>query len=1162
MSFIKIDFLLLILIFALGLSSTHLFCQVQKPIIEKARNQDTLKMVRYESFKVPAPQKVEFIKNRYKAEVSEPVPISFQELDLINDPAFKFEDLEVSIEVVPAGYPILTKASKPSRKIDASYDIRYLNQDHGMPTLNILSIFKDSKGMLWMSIRNGGIIRYDGQYFAEYGVEQGFRGKWIRGIHEDKAGNMWFSDDKLSSFAIKYDGNTFSYYSYDGSMGDYFPDIAENKNGDLFFASGKGLIIFNGLEFRRGFKNQYIFNIAFDGQNRLWIHGKYGLYWLKENNLHRLDKGEFLKDQEFSSLLVGSKDEIWFSIKDASNRYKLLKLHHDSIISIDNPELFRDQYLNMGDVGIDGAPWIYGSNGLIKFDGAYFEHISQNEGMTFDRGMSLVIESSGAILLSGFLTGLNILRESVINYSGSPGFNKVESIFTDSHNRVWIGIRHIGIYSLDGSDLYKYSILPEKNYKVNQIFEDFKGRVWFNSWYAGALCLDGDSVIRYDLPEGAQGVLNSISEQANGDIWFGTLRAGLYKFDGQSFVHYNIRGYDNPNVNYLHVNNIYSSLVDADDRVWFATSEGIAVYKDGKFEDYSTKIDLKGAAPYALFEDITGNIWIGTNGDGLFKFDGIKTSNYTIDDGLASNKIEALSGSGQGGIWIGTTSGVNFIDDENLVKDEPVKPLIKTFNGNEGMRGLTVFTNAMTEDNEGNLWVGTSESLTRLSPPIKTNIKAPLVTLLSVDYQNVRIDQYNTKNDSTDVVDASLYRNPPYYNVPVELSIPYELNRLNFKFTAIDWAGPYDIQFQTQLVGLDKDWNPMSTSSEKNYSMLPYGNYIFKIRAIGHKGVWSKAATFPFTVHPPWWHTWWARIIYGFLFVAFMFGIVRIRTSVLIRQKKRLEDEVEKRTLELKKTQSQLIQSEKMASLGQLTAGIAHEINNPVSFTQTSSFALAQDVKDITELIEKYRSYIQNSKEGLNEIKEFEKSIDYKFLIKEINQSIEDIKEGTKRTSKIVKGLREFSHIDSEQMEPADIHHGIDTTLNLLKNKFIEGVKLSKNYDQSIGLINCHIGQLNQVFMNLLVNALYAIKEKGEIVITTKDQDDNVLISIEDNGSGIPEELINKTFDPFFTTKKVGEGMGLGLSISHGIIKLHRGIISVKSTPEKGTRFDILLPRS
>jgi two-component system, NtrC family, sensor kinase len=168
--------------------------------------------------------------------------------------------------------------------------------------------------------------------------------------------------------------------------------------------------------------------------------------------------------------------------------------------------------------------------------------------------------------------------------------------------------------------------------------------------------------------------------------------------------------------------------------------------------------------------------------------------------------------------------------------------------------------------------------------------------------------------------------------------------------------------------------------------------------------------------------------------------------------------------------------------------------------------------------------------------------------------------EGTKRTTEIVKNLREFSHEEHGEMESADIHRGIDTTLNLLKSRFTKEIILTKKYDQSIGLIKCHIAQLNQVFMNLLSNALDAIEKKGEIVITTKKQGNSLKISIGDNGRGIPEGEISKIFDPFFTTKKIGRGVGLGLSISHGIIKNHGGTISVVSNQKKETRFDIIIP--
>jgi len=238
----------------------------------------------------------------------------------------------------------------------------------------------------------------------------------------------------------------------------------------------------------------------------------------------------------------------------------------------------------------------------------------------------------------------------------------------------------------------------------------------------------------------------------------------------------------------------------------------------------------------------------------------------------------------------------------------------------------------------------------------------------------------------------------------------------------------------------------------------------------------------------------------------------------------------------LRVAQSQLVQSEKMASLGQLTAGIAHEINNPLNFIFSSSHALSKDLEDLNELNVKYREALFEGSILSEEILEFEKSIDYEYLQKALKEEINGIKEGTRRTSKIVKGLRVFSYEDQVQMESDDIHIGIDVTLSLLHSRISENVRITKSYDQSIGEIKCHLGGLNQVFMNLLVNALDAI-------------DDKVMISVKDDGPGIPKEVQEKIFDPFFTTKKVGEGTGLGLSISHGIIENHGGIIEVKSPP-------------
>ena len=288
----------------------------------------------------------------------------------------------------------------------------------------------------------------------------------------------------------------------------------------------------------------------------------------------------------------------------------------------------------------------------------------------------------------------------------------------------------------------------------------------------------------------------------------------------------------------------------------------------------------------------------------------------------------------------------------------------------------------------------------------------------------------------------------------------------------------------------------------------------------------------------------------GIAFLLIFLLYVYNRFRVTTRQKSIIAEQNEEITTALETlrvAQAHLVQSEKMASLGQLTAGIAHEINNPLNFIQGNSAALSEDLGDIQKLIAKYREVILKDNLLADEMLIFEKEIDFKNLQKALYEEIEGIKEGTRRTTEIVKGLREFSHDDQVQMESVDIHHGIDVTLNLLKSRINENIRITKSYDQSIGEINCHAGQLNQVFMNLLVNALDAIGEKGEIEIITKNLEEKVMISVKDDGPGIPEEILRKVFDPFFTTKDVGKGTGLGLSISHGIIENHGGKIEVQS---------------
>lgn len=268
-------------------------------------------------------------------------------------------------------------------------------------------------------------------------------------------------------------------------------------------------------------------------------------------------------------------------------------------------------------------------------------------------------------------------------------------------------------------------------------------------------------------------------------------------------------------------------------------------------------------------------------------------------------------------------------------------------------------------------------------------------------------------------------------------------------------------------------------------------------------------------------------------------------------------------TLEnLKLAQTQLIQSEKMASVGVLTAGIAHELNNPINFVSGNVKPLRRDIEDIFAIIEKYESIIKSSKltDTFSDVDAFKDNIDYSLLMKEIIGLLEGIEEGANRSSTIVKGLRSFSRLDEEKLQIYDIHEGIDSTLILLYNKIKSRITIRKEYGD-IKDIECYPSKLKQVLMNILTNSIQAIEEKGEIVIQTISSDSGVKIVIKDNGRGMSKEVKEHIFEPFYTTKDVGKGTGLGLSISFGIIEEHHGSIDVLSEPGKGSEFIISLPK-
>ena len=283
-----------------------------------------------------------------------------------------------------------------------------------------------------------------------------------------------------------------------------------------------------------------------------------------------------------------------------------------------------------------------------------------------------------------------------------------------------------------------------------------------------------------------------------------------------------------------------------------------------------------------------------------------------------------------------------------------------------------------------------------------------------------------------------------------------------------------------------------------------------------------------------------------------------------------LEQLVEQRTQALqmeiderKHLESQLVQSEKRASLGQLAAGVAHEINNPVGFISSNLSTLEGYFNQLQQMLDAYQraEALVTPPEQSEQLKAMRVGLELDFLKEDIPVLIKESKEGIGRVVQIVKDLKNFSRVDNEQTwQFANLQQGIDSTLNIVASELKYKADVVKHYG-ALPEIECLASQLNQVVMNLVINAAQAMgPERGTITISTGVDSENVWLEVADNGYGIAPQTLQKIFDPFFTTKPVGEGTGLGLSLSYGIVKKHRGDISVSSELGKGTTFRVVLP--
>lgn len=663
---------------------------------------------------------------------------------------------------------------------------------------------------------------------------------------------------------------------------------------------------------------------------------------------------------------------------------------------------------------------------------------------------------------------------------------------------------------------------------------------------------------------------------------------------------------------------VFMSLTsDSNNNLWLGTSKGISKFSIDKkeFSDYylrSVYSPDDSLAVISLIAGRDGNIWTmtidvaldstkGKQGIYLSSFDPINEtfSQPVMDENylstLAHGYAREIMEDSNGDIWIAKSNGV--------VHYNRSEEYFIWYDQNDGLSGL--FVNFITEDEFGKIWIATSYGLSRFDPENKVfrnfersdgiiplrmfslkNIKGSIF-LLGVGGMNV-IDPSEIEEVSTPpkVLITGIKQNGKNFktNIPVEylekIEIPWSESGLEIEYTAISFNAAQKTTYAYMLEGLNEEFQESSMRRYAQFTNLKPGEYTFRVNAMNAGGFRSQNDTvLVIRILPPWWRTWWA---YGFYLILFFAGILvvdRYQRKRLLQiereeaREKELEQakEIEKayHNLEiahenLKSAQEQLIQQEKLASLGQLTAGIAHEIKNPLNFVNNFSDVSIEMIEEALEEVKKVNSEFNIKNSELSEI------------LTNIQANLNKIHEHGTRADGIVKSMLMHSRGGSGRMHSIDLNALIKEYANLS----FHGMRAGKNpisvemvfkLDETIGEVPLIAEDFSRVILNLVNNAFDAMREKinseskiqnskfsPKLTVRTHQTEGTVTIEIEDNGPGIPDDIKDKILQPFFTTKKGTQGTGLGLSITHDIIKTHGGSMDIQSQPGK-TTFKITL---
>ncbi|MBN1413743.1 MAG: hypothetical protein JW973_01480 [Bacteroidales bacterium] len=1073
-------------------------------------------------------------------------------------------------------------------------DINSLSSD------DICTMYEDRNGVLWIGTWDG-LNRFSpeepGEKFICYRYSNSpvKGGNLVSSIYEDFTGKLWIGGGSHGVFSFDRKNGKFTYYkvnvdvpgTIDGNISSYISSIPDNN------VAG------------------YVCSITGDSDSVLWIGTTVGLNRLDRKNdvfkAYRPVPDDIENwSNSISSLHVDPSGKLWvgtgnglFTFHKNDEKFTLQFKESKRYKTSRNTVICSIKEDNTGKL------WVRTTEGLYNNDetnNTFIRciHSEYPQEVWWELINTLYIESRDIIWFAYPGEGIKILTVKRKNFefikleSDDPKsmiFNRTSAVYEDKNGNIWFGSPGDGLKIYNPSDkrfsFYRHDPGDPLSICANtiyDIYQDKTGTIWIAT--SGGLnrtvlsCSGKIKFIRYlhDDANPASIASNNIwwvFEDEDNNLWLtdGTY-LDRYNKENDSFIHL-----ENELLRPDWINN-ENSCREVKGEIWFRSryglhriipplkqtstncirAEKVILYKNDPYDPNSLSNSWVVCMCYSHIYQ-PGTLWLGTYGGGLQKMVKKETNDpginefqfrhYTQNHGLPNDIVFEIFEDDHGFLWISTNNG--------LSKFNPEKETFRNYDARDGLPTNQFCAFSSFKNKNGKLFFTTGNGIVTFYPDsIKDNQVVPPVVIT-----DFRLFNKSIKPGKNSPLKLSI-------SYTKEIKLPYNQNYPGFEFAALNYINTSKNRYKYMLEGIDKDWVDAGNRRFVDYPDLKPGEYIFKVMGSNNDDVWNEeGATVRIVIRPPWWKTTVAYVSYGLLFIILLRAFIMLRTRRLAKEKAKLEQQVNERTIEiqqaneelhqqkeelqatlenLQKTQAQLIESEKMAALGGLVAGVAHEINTPVGITITAASGLLDETHKMAELFKEEKI----------------RRADFKEFLNSSNHAVSLIMSNMERTAAMVQSFKQIS-VD-QASETRRVFNVKDYTQDIIRSLYPKfrnrKITINLNIDGELKIDN-YPGAYSQILTNLIINSLmhgFEEEQEGNIELTAASKDSELFIEYKDNGKGIAPENLKKVFDPFFTTN-IKKGTGLGLHIVYNLVtQKMSGTIICESNQGEGVNFNIRIP--